>query len=181
MHKKFLKKYYFIDKFNKRNLDKQSKNTTIIYRNYKKNYDLKEILNLKNYCRKKNFKFFISNNLKLSIKLNLDGAYIPSFNSSFKHLSYKFKKNFILLGSAHNLKEIRLKEIQKIDLIFLSSIFKENKNFLGINKFKLVSGFSKNPIVALGGISQKNEKLIKLTKAEGIAGISYFENKKKGP
>ena len=65
------------------------------------------------------------------------------------------------MGSAHNLKEIRLKEIQKIDLIFLSSIFKENKNFLGINKFKLVSGFSKNPIVALGGISQKNEKLIK--------------------
>ena len=99
-------------------MDKQSKNTTIIYRNYNKNYDLKEILNLKNYCRKKNFKFFISNNLKLSIKLNLDGAYIPSFNSSFKHLSYKFKKNFVLLGSAHNLKEIRLKEIQKIDLIF---------------------------------------------------------------
>ena len=92
MHKKFLKKYYFIDKFNKKNLDKQSKNTTIIYRNYKKNYDLKEIINLKNYCRKKKLKFLISNNLKLSIKLNLDGAYIPSFNSSFKHLSYKFKK-----------------------------------------------------------------------------------------
>ena len=72
------------------------------------------------------------------------------------------------MGSAHNLKEIRLKEIQKIDLIFLSSIFKENKNFLGINKFKLVSEFSKNLIVALGGISQKNEKLIKLTKAAVI-------------
>ena len=62
-----------------------------------------------------------------------------------------------------------------------AKIFKENKNFLGINKFNLVSEFSKNPIVALGGISQKNEKLIRLTKAEGIAGISYFENKKKGP
>ena len=68
------------------------------------------------------------------------------------------------MGSAHNLKEIRLKEIQKIDLIFLSSIFKENKNFLGINRFKLVSEFSKKPVVALGGISQNNEKLIKLSK-----------------
>ncbi len=121
----------------------------------------------------------ISNNLKLSIKLNLDGAYIPSFNNSFKHLNYKLKKNFVLLGSAHNLKEIRIKEIQKIDVIFLSSIFKKNKNFLGINKFKLVSEFSNTPIVALGGISQKNLKMLRLTKAIGIAGISYFE--KKGP
>ena len=98
MHNKFLKKYYFIEKFDKSNIDKQEQNTTIIYRNYKKNYKISEILFLKDYCRKKKFKFILSNNVGLSIKLNLDGAYLPSFNKSLIHLNYKFKTNFLLLG-----------------------------------------------------------------------------------
>ena len=32
---------------------------------------------------------------KLSVKLDLDGAYIPSFNNDYLHLSYSFKKTFI--------------------------------------------------------------------------------------
>ena len=180
MHIKFFKKYYFIEKFNKSNIDKQTKNTTIIYRNYKKNYTEDEIIYIKDYCKKKNLKFILSNNVKLSIKLKLDGAYLPSFNKNFSHLNYVFKKDFLLFGSAHNLKEIRIKEKQKVSIIFLSSIFKKNKNFMGINKFKIISGFSRNQFIALGGISHKNIKLISLTKSKGFAGISYFE-KKKGP
>ena len=152
MHIKFLKKYYFIEKFNKSNIDKQTKNTTIIYRNYKKNYMEDEIIYIRDYCKKKNLEFILSNNVKLSIKLNLDGAYLPSFNKNFSHLNYVFKKDFLLFGSAHNLKEIRIKEKQKVSKIFLSSIFKKNKNFLGINKFKIISEFSRKQFIALGGI-----------------------------
>ena len=174
MHKKLLKKYYFIEKFNKSNIDLQDKNTTIIYRNYNKEYNIREIINLKNYCKKKGFKFLISNNIKLSIKLDLDGAYIPSFNNDYLHLGYSLKKTFILIGSAHNLKEFRTKEKQNVSEIFLYSIFKRNNNYLGINKFKLISNFTNNKIIALGGVTEKNLKLIKLTKAIGFAGISYF-------
>ncbi len=180
MHKKIFKKYYFIEKFEKSNIDIQSKNTTIIYRNYKNKYNTKELVDLKNYCRKKNLKLLLSNNIKLSIKLDFDGAYIPSFNKDYDHLSYSLKKNFILLGSAHSLKEFRIKERQNVSKIFLSSIFKKNNNYLGINKFKILSSYTGKKIIALGGISRENLKLIKLTKAIGFAGISYF-NKKKGP
>ena len=175
MHYKFIKKYYFIEKFEKSNIDKQDLNTTIIYRNYKENYKIDEILFLKNYCRKKKLKFLLSNNIKLSIKLNLDGAYLPSFNKNFLHLSFRFKKKFILLGSAHNLKEIRIKEKQNVDKIFISSIFKENNNFLGMNKFNLISKLSNNEIIALGGVSKDNIKLINLTSSYGFAGISLFK------
>ena len=181
MHNKDFKKYYFINKFNKSNLDKQDKNTLIIYRNYKKKHDQNEILKFKNFCKKKRLKFLLSNNIKLSIKLNLDGAYIPSFNKEYYHLNYLMRRNFMLIGSAHNLKEIRIKEKQKVKEIFISSIFKENKNFLGLNKFKIVSNFARIQIIALGGISKNNKKLVKLTKSVGFAGISYFENKKKAP
>ena len=181
MHKKFLKKYYFIDRFIKSIIDNQDKNTTIILRNYSNNLKTDEIILLRNYCKKKNLKFFLANNIKLSIRLNLDGAYIPSFNKKFIHLNYLYKKNFEILGSAHNLKEIRIKEKQNVSEIFLSSIFKKNINFLGINKYNLLSRLTNKSIIALGGVSKENIKLIKLTKSKGFAGISFFKSIKKGP
>ena len=171
-----IQKYYFINKFDTNNIDKQDKQTAIIYRNYsKKTSDQTLILKIKRYCKKKSIKFYLSNNIKLAIKLDLDGAYIPAFNKSFNHLAYSYKKNFKIVGSAHNLKEIRIKENQKVKKIFLSSLFKKNKNFLGINKFKLISKLTKINIVALGGISNKNEKKISLLTQPDFAGISYFE------
>ena len=111
----------------------------------------------------------------MAIKLDLDGVYIPSFNNSLNHLAYSFKKNFKIVGSAHNLKEIKIKENQKVEKIFLSSLFKKNKNFLGINKFKLLSKLTKKNTVPLGGISSKNLKKLNLINKLEFAGISYFE------
>ena len=88
------------------------------------NYDLSSNVSLVLAKQNKLKPIILANNIKLSIKLNLDGAYLPSFNKSFTHLSYPLKKKFILIGSAHNLKEIRIKEKQKVKEIFLSSLFK---------------------------------------------------------
>ena len=170
-----MNRYYFIKKFDQSHIDKQDKKTIIIFRNYAQDIDEKLILTIKNYCKKKGNKFLISNNIKLAIKLNLDGAYIPSFNNDKKHLSYSFKKSFIILGSAHNLYEIRNKESQNVKAIFLSSIFKKNKNFLGINRFKLLSHLSKKPLIALGGVSNNNLKKLNLINCFGFAGISFFK------
>ena len=170
-----MRKYYFINKFDTNNINKQDKLTSIIYRNYSAKLDQEVILKIKRYCKKKSIKFYLSNDIKLAIKLDLDGAYIPSFNKSFKHLAYSYKKKFKIIGSAHNLKEIRIKENQNVKKIFLSSLFKKNKNFLGINKFKLLSKLSKEKIVMLGGISKKNEKKLSLLDQSEFAGISYFE------
>ena len=180
MHNKILIKYYFINKFNQSHIDKQDKETTIIYRNYDQDVDEKLILRIKNYCKKKGNKFLLSNNIKLAIKLDLNGAYIPSFNKNTKHLSYSFKKKFIILGSAHNVYEVRTKEVQNVKIIFLSSLFKKNKNFLGIYRFKLLSHLSERPFIALGGISMRNFCKLSLINCLGFAGISFFEQKK-GP
>ena len=171
-----IRKYYFINKFDTNNIDKQDQQTTIIYRNYSsKPTDQALILKIKKYCRKKSIKFYLSNNIKLAIKLDLDGAYIPAFNKSLKHLAYSYKKNFKIIGSAHNLKEIKIKESQNVTKIFLSSLFKKNKNFLGVNKFKLLSKLTTKDIVALGEISKKNKKKLYLLGQSDFAGISYFE------
>ncbi len=175
------RKYYFINKFDTNDIDKQDKQTIIIYRNYSPKLPNKNlIIKIKKYCKKKKIKFYLSNNFKLAMKLNLDGVYIPSFNKNFEHLSYSLKKKFQIIGSAHNLKEIRLKEKQKVEAIFLSSIFKKNQNFLGINKFKILAKLTNRKVIALGGISTKNQSKLNLLNQSEFAGISYFEQKK-GP
>ena len=183
MHINNLEKYYFINEYDAKNLDKLTTITGIIYRNYNSKYNLETIIKLKKYCKQNGFKFFLSNNIKLALYLNLDGAYIPSFNKNLNHLSFSFKQNFFLIGSAHNNKEIKIKERQGVEILFLSSIFKRNKNYLGLNKFKLLAKLTKRKIVALGGISNKNLKKLKLINCLGFAGISYFKKKRphKGP
>ena len=169
-------KYYFINKFDTNNINKLDKQTIIIYRNYSlRKLDETLILEIKKYCKKRSIKFYLSNDIKLAIKLNLDGVYIPAFNKNFKHLAYSLKKKFKIIGSAHNIKEIRIKENQKVEKIFLSSLFKKNKNFLGINRFKLLSMHTKKNIVALGGISNKNSRKLFLLNQSDFAGISFFE------
>ena len=175
MHNFLPKQYYFINDFDKKNIDKLKINTGIIYRNYTKKLDKKLILEIKYYCKKKKLKFFISNNFKIAHQLKLDGAYIPSFNINYRHLNYHIRKNFIVIGSAHNIKEIRIKELQKTNLIFLSSLFKKNKNYLGINKFVNIKKITKTKIIALGGVSKRNIKKLKLVNCFGFAGISYFK------
>ena len=169
-------KYYFINKFDTNNINKQDKHTIIIYRNYNsKKVNESEILKIKKKCKKNSNKFYLSNNVKLALKLKLDGAYIPSFNNSLNHISFSIRKNFNIIGSAHNIKEIKIKEKQNVDKIVLSSLFKKNKNYLGINKLKLLTKLTKKKVIVLGGITKKNIKKIKLLGMSEFAGISYFE------
>lgn len=178
MHNVF-KKYFFIDKLDTKILQYQDNKTIIIYRNYNSaNLDEQLIINFKNYCKRKSFKFLIANNFKLAIKLKLNGAYIPSFNSSMSHLSYCTNEDFIIIGSAHNIQEIRIKEKQRVSYIVLSSIFKKNKNYLGLYRFNALKNVTKNKVIALGGINNLNKKKLKLINCFNFAGISYFQKKR---
>ena len=93
-------------------------------------------------------------------------------------MKYQIKPSFIVLGSAHNIKEIRIKEMQKVDILFISSLFKKNNNYLGIYKFLNLKKITDKKVVALGGISKLNKKKIGSLNCFGFSGISYFEKKR---
>ena len=175
-----IKFYYFIDEFNKKEIEKLSSEISLIYRNYHKKNDPKELRKLVLHCKSNRRKVYISNSLKDAIKYNFDGLYIPSF---YKQLRFKniIKKNLEIIGSAHNAIELKIKEKQGCSRIFLSPIFKNNKNkkFLDVIKTNLLKKLTKKQIVLLGGINQKNIKKIKLCTPSGIAAISWI--KKNGP
>ena len=174
--------FFYINELNdiqKENLN-QLKNINIIYRNYQKTDYLNNALKLQDYCKKRNFKLYISNDEKLAIKLRSYGLYIPSFNNKKKYL----KSSLHIIGSAHNEIELRKKISQGCKEIFISPIFNtysdSNKIGKGLNFYQnIMLKFSKIHIHALGGINEKNIKKIILLKGRGFSSISMIDKKMK--
>ena len=169
--------YYFIDCFDREEIINLDKKINIILRNYQLS-DLEiNIKKLSFFCKKNNRKLYISNNWRLAKKYDLNGLYIPSFNKLNNFKNTNFKKDFRIIGSAHNEQEIITKKRQGCTQIFISPIFKTKKKvrFLNIIKFNKINLNNPLEIIALGGIYEKNFKSIKLTKAKGFASINWIK------
>ena len=176
MHIKSLKQYYFVDKFDYFHLINLNKNISFIWRNKDKEPSLKNLIKLRNFCKKYQKKLYISNDIKLANKINADGLYISSSNKNLTIVSSSLKKNFKILGSAHNLEEIRIKELQGVNEVFLSPIFKNKHNKkLEIFRYLNLRNSTTMKDIALGGISKKNFKKFNLIKPYGFAGITFFK------
>tara|TARA_B100001123_G_scaffold372995_1_gene437279 strand:+ start:87 stop:653 length:567 start_codon:yes stop_codon:yes gene_type:complete len=177
MHKSLPNSFVFVDQYENQIINNNTK-IGVIYRNYKDKKRENELIKIAKACKRKRNMLFVSNNSKLAIKYGADGIYIPSFNKSKKFMNLE-KKKLIILGSAHNQREIIDKIKQKCEGIFLSPIFKTNKSkkFLGVVKFNMLKRNAKIKIFALGGINKENIKKIKSLNVAGCGGISYFKKK----
>ena len=177
MHKLIPNIFTFISNFKKEEILNLDKKVGIIFRNYEKEQNKNELLELRQFCKMHNRKIYLANNLRLSVTLDFDGYYIPAFNNNLGIQKYNLKKDFLIFGSAHNALEIRTKEKQGAELIFLSPIFKikKYKRSLEIIKFNILVQKSQTKIIALGGINKKNIKKLKITNVYGFSGISYFK------
>ena len=177
MQKSLPKIFLFIDEFNLKDLSSLNKNIDIIYRNYKKKINKSILLSLKSFCKKQKRKFYISNDIKLAKKLNIDGVYIPSFNKNLNFSNLNVRKKFSIIGSAHNKKEVITKKHQNCKLIFIAPLFQttKSKKNLNIIKYNLITLNHEKQFVALGGINGANIKQVYLTNSIGFAGIRWIK------
>ena len=140
MHKYLPSLFIFLDQYNSQIFKNKNTNIGIIYRNYNGKKRENELIKIAKACKISRCQLFVSNDIKLAIKVKAEGIYIPSFNKT-KYLLNMEKKNMIILGSAHNQREIQIKKLQKCNAIFLSPIFhveKSNK-ILNLYKFNYLS------------------------------------------
>ena len=89
--------FFYINELNdiqKENLN-QLRNVNIIYRNYEDSNYYKNAIKINKYCKKRNFKLFVSNDKQLAIKLGSYGLYLPSFNNR----DYFAQSNIKVIGS----------------------------------------------------------------------------------
>ena len=178
MHKYLPKFFIFLDEYNSEIFKNKNINIGIVYRNYKDRKRESQLIKIAKACKKNRFQLFVSNDVKLAHKVKADGIYVPSFNK-VKNFSNLEKKNTIILGSAHNQREIHKKISQNCSAVFLSPLFyvKKSKDFLGIHQFNYLSYMNKTNILALGGISKNNIRKLKLLYIKGFGGIRIFKKK----
>ena len=179
-----LKKKYFliienIKDISLENIKKRFK-FNIIYRNNKKLEDLHRLRIFRKECKSKDIKFFVANDYNLSSKLKADGIYLSAYNKDLKYLNY-MKSNFIIIGAAHNIKEINLKIKQGCKYILLSRLFKVSykpeMNYLGINRFNFYASNIFKKIVALGGINTSNINKMKIVNCDSFALMTEIKKK----
>ena len=178
MHKYLPNLFIFLDRYNNQIFENNNTNIGIVYRNYNDPKRETELIKIAKACRKKRYQLFVSNDIKLALKVRADGIYIPSFNKTKKFFNLE-KKNLTILGSSHNQKEIREKISQKCHAIFLSPIFyvKKSINLLNVYKFNYLSRSNKVNILALGGITEYNVRKLRLLDIKGFGGIRMFKKK----
>ena len=179
MHSNSPKLFQFIESFKTNLIKNKTKNLEIIYRNYSNKINESSLIKFKKFCQKNNIKLYLANNINLAIKLMLSGVYLPAFNKKKIVKKFKLRKNFKILGSAHNIVEINKKIEQGCDIIFLAPLFKtkKSKNYLNISKFNILTLNKKVKFVALGGINNSNISKTKMLNIYGISGISMFQKK----
>ena len=175
------KKYFFIIESIKDIELKNIKNFgkfSIIYRN-KIPENIKKLEKFRLDCRSKRIPLLVANNIELMRKIKADGLYISAHN---KKLNLRnFKKEYVIIGGAHNIKEINLKKLQGCSEILLSRLFKttyKNKiDFLGVIKFNLLSKVTNVSLTPLGGINLKNLNDLKNVNCKNVAISSLIKNK----
>ena len=168
MHKYLPNLFIFLDQYNNKIFENNNTNIGVIYRNYNDPKREIELTKIAKACKKKRYQIFVANDIKLALKIKADGIYIPSFNKTKKFRNLENKK-LMILGSAHNKKEIHEKILQKCQAVFLSPVFyvEKSTNFLNVHQFNSLSRSSKINIFALGGINEHNVNKLRLLYING--------------
>jgi thiamine-phosphate pyrophosphorylase len=176
--------YVFLEELNdifKKNITEFKNINIIININSINKSNLNKALSIIKFSKSYRIPFYIINNYQMSIKYNANGIFLSSNNEQLKR-PMLLKKNFKVIGLAHNQLEYYKKKEQLCKKIMVSPLFYNGKysinKILGINKFNLLTNNWKIITCALGGINPDNIKKIKMTKARSFAGISFFLKKK---
>jgi thiamine-phosphate pyrophosphorylase len=174
MNKIFYKHYVFLEEINnliKDNLVKFSNINIIIDINENTSKNLENQLSIIKFAKKNRIPFLIKNDFQKSVKYKANGVFISSNHKKITK-PILFKKNYYIVGSAHNQLEYAHKLKQKCHLLMLSPLFfneKYSKNkILNILKFNSKTIHWKVNLCALGGINSKTLNRVKLTKCEAI-------------
>ena len=176
----FYKHYVFLEQINKlieENLLKFNDINIIINVNNNNKNSLDNEINIINFAKKNKIPFLFKNNIRKCIKYNSDVIFIDSINKETMK-STLFKKNFLIIGAAHNQLEYYFKKRQNCKIIALSPIFynpKFSKNkTLGPTRFNLITQIWDTDLCALGGINKTNIKKLNITRASAIAFQRYI-------
>ena len=134
-------------------------------------------------CRKNNVKFIINDDPNCALKVNADGCHLGQKDMNINEARKILKKKIIGI-TCHNSTELAKSAASKgANYIALGAFYKTNtKKRTHKADLKTLGKIKKSvklPVVAIGGINEKNYKKLLLNKADFLAISSYIWNNKK--
>ena len=128
-----------------------------------------------NICKKYDASYIINDYSNFSLNKYCDGIQLTS-NNLKEIRKMNLDKRYILIGSCHNIDEIKICNNLNINLILISPVFStSNKTGIGWKKFKELVNESKIPVFALGGLKYPDDiENVKINGGVGIAASKYF-------
>ena len=138
---------------------------------------------IRNLCKKNSVKFIINDDPILAKKLNADGCHLGQKDMNIKE-ARKIIKGKIIGITCHNSIKLAKKAIKnKANYIAFGAFFptktkraQYKSNIRTLNKARILTNI---PIVAIGGITNKNYKKLLLNNANFLAISGYIWNNKK--
>ena len=134
-------------------------------------------------CKKNKVKFIINDNPNLALKVNAHGCHLGQKDINILEAK-KILKNKIIGVTCHNsIKLARNALLNGADYIALGAFYKtKTKKVIHKADVKILKKIKKSvnlPIVAIGGVNEKNYKKLLLNKADFLAISGYIWNNKK--
>ncbi len=161
---------------------KMPRGTGVIFRHY----DIQErgdtAKNLRAICRQLGIGFFVGSDWRLAAKVNAHGLHMPAYMAAAgletgARLWLRTRKK-ILTVAAHSAPELRRAKAINANAAFLSPIFQTKSHLsrrpLGSVRFTALARAAKIPVIALGGITEKNIPTVYLAGCAGVSGISIL-------
>ena len=138
---------------------------------------------IKKICKKYKVKFLVNDDPFLAKKLNADGCHLGQKDTDISTARKVLGKKIIGI-TCHNSIALAKKAIKNnADYIAIGAFFptrtKKVRFKASINILKKLKQITKKPIVAIGGINDKNYKNLLLNNANFLAISSYIFNNKK--
>ena len=134
-------------------------------------------------CRKYNVKFLVNDDPILALKVNADGCHLGQKDMSIIEAK-EILKNKIIGITCHNSIGLAKKAlVNGANYIAVGAFYKTKtkkvKFRAKLSILRKIKKLSDNPIVAIGGINEKNYRKLLLNKANFLAISGYIWNNKK--
>tara|TARA_B100000989_G_scaffold236561_1_gene183432 strand:+ start:62 stop:679 length:618 start_codon:yes stop_codon:yes gene_type:complete len=138
---------------------------------------------IKKICKKYNVKFIINDDPNLALKVKADGCHLGQKDMSIENAK-KILKNKIIGVTCHNsVKLAKSALLNGANYIAIGAFYqtktKKVKHRANLQTLKKIKKQINLPVVAIGGINEKNYKKLLLNKADFLAISSYIWKNKK--
>ncbi len=141
---------------------------------------LKEAIDIKEVCNRFNVPFIVNDDIEIAVKSNADGIHIGQEDISLIK-ARKIAENKIIGVSVQTVEQAVEAEKNGADYLGVGAVFststKLDASIVSIETLKNICKSVKIPVVAIGGISEKNIMKLKGTGIDGVAVVSAIFSK----